>query len=59
LTLQGFGSILIPATRRYLSWIEGLTTNQNVIGSNPIRRTSECKRNSKEVLFFIALRPTP
>ena len=25
--------------RRYLSWIEGLTTNQNVIGSNPIRRT--------------------
>ena len=26
--------------RRYLSWIEGLTTNQNVIGSNPIRRTN-------------------
>ena len=28
------------ALRRYLSWIEGLTTNQNVIGSNPIRRTN-------------------
>ena len=26
--------------RRYLSWIEGLTTNQNVTGSNPVRRTS-------------------
>ena len=26
--------------RHYLSWIEGLTTNQNVIGSNPIRRTN-------------------
>ena len=28
-------------TRRYLSWIEGLTTNQDVRGSNPLRRTSE------------------
>lgn len=26
-------------TRRYLSWIEGLTTNQYVGGSNPSRRT--------------------
>ena len=26
--------------RRYLSWIEGLTTNQNVTGSNPVRRTT-------------------
>jgi hypothetical protein len=25
--------------RRYLSWIEGLTTNQYVGGSNPSRRT--------------------
>ena len=31
--------IIINKLRRYLSWIEGLTTNQNVIGSNPIRRT--------------------
>ena len=30
----------ISRTRRYLSWIEGLTTNQNVTGSNPVRRTS-------------------
>ena len=30
--------------RRYLSWIEGLTTNQNVTGSNPVRRTM---RNDK------------
>lgn len=29
------------ATRRYLSWIEGLTTNQYVGGSNPSRRTIE------------------
>lgn len=28
-------------TRRYLSWIEGLTTNQYVGGSNPSRRTIE------------------
>ena len=27
--------------RRYLSWIEGLTTNQYVGGSNPSRRTIE------------------
>lgn len=27
--------------RRYLSWIEGLTTNQYVGGSNPSRRTTE------------------
>lgn len=27
-------------TRRYLSWIEGLTTNQYVGGSNPSRRTT-------------------
>ena len=26
--------------RRYLSWIEGLTTNQYVGGSNPSRRTT-------------------
>ena len=25
--------------RRYISWIEGLTTNQYVVGSNPSRRT--------------------
>ena len=30
-------------TRRYLSWIEDLTTNQGVIGSNPIRRTTQIK----------------
>ena len=35
--------IIINKSRRYLSWIEGLTTNQNVIGSNPIRRTIEIK----------------
>ena len=39
LTRQADKSIILIAMRRYLSWIEGLTTNQNVIGSNPIRRT--------------------
>ena len=27
--------------RLYLSWIEGLTTNQNVTGSNPVSRTTQ------------------
>ena len=40
LTHRRVTCIIIRALRRYLSWIEGLTTNQNVIGSNPIRRTS-------------------
>ena len=40
LTHRGPACIIIRALRRYLSWIEGLTTNQNVIGSNPIRRTN-------------------
>ena len=31
-------------TRRYLSWIEGLTTNQYVGGSNPSRRTIELQK---------------
>ena len=30
-------------TRRYLSWIEGLTTNQDVTGSNPVRRTTNSR----------------
>lgn len=30
---------LLKYVRRYLSWIEGLTTNQYVGGSNPSRRT--------------------
>ena len=34
------GGTIYFALRRYLSWIEGLTTNQNVTGSNPVRRTS-------------------
>ena len=33
------GGNIYFALRRYLSWIEGLTTNQNVTGSNPVRRT--------------------
>ncbi len=33
-------------TRRYLSWIEDLTTNQGVIGSNPIRRTTQANGGS-------------
>ena len=40
LTHRGLACIIIRALRRYLSWIEDLTTNQNVIGSNPIRRTN-------------------
>ena len=38
--------------RRYLSWIEGRTTNQNVIGSNPIRRTRTYEA-PKGASFFI------
>ena len=42
--------------RRYLSWIEGLTTNQYVGGSNPSRRTildrSEHNRSRLERFFF-------
>ena len=42
--------------RRYLSWIEGLTTNQYVGGSNPSRRTildrSEQNRSRLERFFF-------
>ena len=40
LTPVGWSAIIFLALRRYLSWIEGLTTNQNVTGSNPVRRTS-------------------
>ena len=40
LTRCMMGGIVYLALRRYLSWIEGLTTNQNVTGSNPVRRTS-------------------
>lgn len=36
-------AILSNRTRRYLSWIEDLTTNQGVIGSNPIRRTTNAQ----------------
>lgn len=32
--------------RRYLSWIEGLTTNQYVGGSNPSRRTIYSTRSA-------------
>ena len=41
-------------TRRYLSWIEGLTTNQYVGGSNPSRRTIETAghRGFSSVAFF-------
>ena len=43
--------------RRYLSWIEGLTTNQYVGGSNPSRRTTSASliRNDwqQHVRFFV------
>ena len=45
------GGIISFALRRYLSWIEGLTTNQNVTGSNPVRRTSRTLRCSAGHLF--------
>lgn len=41
----------ISCTRRYLSWIEGLTTNQNVTGSNPVRRTI-CRDEPRRGLFL-------
>ncbi len=42
-------------TRRYLSWIEGLTTNQYVGGSNPSRRTIELQKLANRRAFFIAV----
>ena len=60
--------------RRYLSWIEGLTTNQDAIGSNPIRRTilqqqrfgaffiiksKDCFEGSKTHLFALAFSIAP
>ena len=35
--------------RRYLSWIEGLTTNQYVGGSNPSRRTTYSIKNPQRL----------
>ena len=40
--------------RRYLSWIEGLTTNQNVTGSNPVRRTMRYYK-SRQSFRLVAL----
>lgn len=37
--------------RPYLSWIEGLTTNQNAAGSNPAGRTIS-KLQTKQALGF-------
>ena len=42
----------ILCTRRYLSWIEGLTTNQNVGGSNPSRRTTESSEPRKGLFSY-------
>ena len=54
LTHRGVTCIIIRALRRYLSWIEGLTTNQNVIGSNPIRRTNWTLKPSVTEAFLIS-----
>lgn len=40
--------------RRYLSWIEGLTTNQYVGGSNPSRRTTYMFKPLKRAAFFVS-----
>ena len=40
-------------TRRYLSWIEGLTTNQYVGGSNPSRRTIELQKLANRRAFLL------
>ncbi len=47
--------ILSNRTRRYLSWIEDLTTNQGVIGSNPIRRTTNAQTRREFLVwsFFV------
>ena len=36
--------------RPYLSWIEDLTTNQGVVGSNPTGRTT-CHSKTRQGLF--------
>jgi hypothetical protein len=44
--------------RRYLSWIEGLTTNQYAEGSNPPRRTTEtASRTPSGVRLFLFSAP--
>ena len=47
--------------RHYLSWIEGLTTNQYVEGSNPPWRTSkpQAARHTSGGLFVYAGSPSP
>lgn len=41
--------------RRYLSWIEGLTTNQYVGGSNPSRRTTYMFKPLKRAAFLLGI----
>lgn len=45
-------------TRRYLSWIEGLTTNQYVGGSNPSRRTIELQKLANRRAFLLPYAPS-
>ena len=40
--------------RRYLSWIEGLTTNQDVGGSNPSRRTNTAEGRDSDLTSLIS-----
>lgn len=42
--------------RPYLSWIEDLTTNQGVVGSNPTGRASETPGQRLVPLAFLLLR---
>ena len=53
---EGYYNRAVFGMRRYLSWIEGLTTNQYVGGSNPSRRTI-CILESEPfsvLIFFIS-----
>ena len=57
MTDGGQKGIINNRTRRYLSWIEDLTTNQGVIGSNPIRRTTQIKGSFGSPFFLPKRRP--
>ena len=54
LTSTPTGAKIHSCTRPYLSWIEGLTTNQNAGGSNPSCRTIVNEKGALVAPFFVA-----
>ena len=50
--VEWFNSQAVFEARPYLSWIEDLTTNQGVVGSNPTGRASFTDRVAKTATFL-------